>query len=102
MTQKKVRSNIKKKTASKAAKTAKTASKAAKTAKVQGMKITCRIVDIRRHTKGYVAGGKKYTVAQIRKLAKSGRVRGVQVVGNHIQSLPGEKRLTDLPAKVMK
>jgi len=66
----------------------------------QGMKVTSRIVDVRRHTKGYIAGGKKYTVAQIRKLAKSGRVRGVQVVGNHIQALPGQKRLTDLPTTV--
>jgi len=82
----------------------KTASATARksTSRAQGMKVTSRIVDVRRHTKGYVAGGKKYTVAQIRKLAKSGRVKGVQVVGNHIQALPGQKRLTDLPTKVVK
>ena len=67
----------------------------------KGMKVTSRIVDVRRHTKGYIAGGKRHTVAQIRKLAKSGRVRGVQVVGNHIQAVPGQPRLTDLPMKII-
>jgi len=66
------------------------------------MEITSRIVDVRRHTLGYVAGGKKYSVAQIKQLAATGRVRGVQVVGNHIQSLPGGARLTDLPMKIVK
>lgn len=70
------------------------------TSRTQGIKVTSRIVDVRRHTKGYIAGGKKYTVTQIRKLAKSGRVRGVQAVGNHIQALPGQKRLTDLPTTI--
>jgi len=70
--------------------------------KSQGMKITSRIVDVRRHTTGYVAGGKKYSVSQIRNMAAKGRVKGVQVVGNHVQAVPGRKRLTDLPTKVMK
>jgi hypothetical protein len=80
----------------------KTASARKPSSRAQGMKVTSRIVDVRRHTKGYIAGGKKYTVAQIRKLAKSGRIKGVQVVGNHIQALPGQKRLTDLPTKVVR
>lgn len=70
--------------------------------KSQGMKVTSRIVNVRRHTTHYVAGGKKYSVSQIRNLAAKGRVKGVQVVGNHIQAVPGAKRLTDLPTKVMK
>lgn len=68
----------------------------------QGMKITSRVVDVRRHTKGYVMGGKRYTVAQTRNLAAKGRVQNVQVVGNHIQAIPGHRRLTDLPMKITK
>ncbi|MHA2279479.1 MAG: hypothetical protein ACXAC5_01120 [Promethearchaeota archaeon] len=83
-------------------KTASTASTATRKKKAQGMKVTSRIVDVRRHTKGYVAGGKNYTIPQMCRLAMSGRVRGVQVVGDHIQALPGQKRLTDLPMKIMK
>ena len=67
-----------------------------------GIKITSRLVDVRRHTRGYMAGTRKYTVSQIRKIAQGGGVRGVQVVGNHIQALPGQPRLTDLPMKVVK
>lgn len=70
--------------------------------KMQGMKITSRIVDVRRHTTGYVAGGKKYSVSQIRNMASKGRIKGVQVVGNHVQAAPGQNRLTDLPTKVIK
>ena len=77
-----------------------TATPVRRSTSTQGMMVTSRIVNARRHTTGYVAGGKKYTVAQIRKLAKSGRVRGVQVVGDHIQALPGQKRLTDLPTTI--
>lgn len=74
----------------------------ARKTKSQGMKITSRIVDVRRHTTGYVAGGKKYSVSQIRNMATKGRIKGVQVVGNHVQAVPGNKRLTDLPTKVIK
>lgn len=70
--------------------------------KNQNMRITSRVVDVRRHTKGYIAGGKKYSVSQMRNLAAKGRVRGVQVVGNHIQAVPGNRRLTDLPMKIVK
>lgn len=70
--------------------------------KSQGMKVTKRIVNVRRHTTHYVAGGKKYSVSQIRNLAAKGRIKDVQVVGNHIQAVPGGKRLTDLPTMVMK
>ncbi len=87
------------KTASK--KASRCATKARKP-KAKGMKITSRVVDVRRHTTGYVAGGKKYTVSQMRNMASKGRIKGVLVVGNHIQALPGQKRLTDLPTKVIK
>ena len=73
-----------------------------KFAKVLGMKITSRVVNVRRHTTGYVADGKNYTVSQMRNMATKGHVEGIQVVGNHIQALPGQKRLTDLPTKVSK
>jgi len=65
----------------------------------RGMKITSRVVNVRRHTIGYVVGGRKYTVSQTRTMAEKGRIKGVQVVGNHVQALPGGKRLTDLPTK---
>ena len=96
MAQKKKSSN--RKTASPARKSSKATK--AKPSINKGMKVTKRIVDVRRHTTGYVVGGKMQTVAQVRKLAENGRVRGVQVVGNHIQAMPGQPRLTDLPMKI--
>mgnify|MGYP001573653865 FL=1 len=68
----------------------------------RGMKITHRVVDSRQHTTGYVAGGKTYSVSEILSMVNSGKVKGVQQVGNHIQSLPGSSRLTDLPTRVAK
>lgn len=65
-------------------------------------KITKRIVDARRHTQGYVVGGKEVSVPQARKMAAAGCLRGVQVVGQHIQSLPGKKRLSELPMMIKK
>lgn len=67
---------------------------------VKPMRVTRRIVNTKRHTTGYVIGGKSQSVAQARKLASTGRVSGVRVVGKHIQSIPGRKRLTDLPATI--
>lgn len=90
--------NSNRKTVSKSSKAAKASSPSSN---AKGMKVTSRIVDVRRHTKGYIVGGKKHTVAQVRKLVASGRVKGVQVVGNHIQALPGQPRLTDLPMKIV-
>ena len=83
-------------------KTTKKASGKARKPKAQGMRITSRVVDVRRHTIGYVAGGRKYSVTQIRNMVAKGRIKGLQVVGNHVQAVPGERRLTDLPTKVMK
>ncbi len=65
-------------------------------------RITKRLVNVRRHTKGYIVGGKKCTVAQTRNMAATGRISGVQVVGNHIQAKPGKSRLTDLPMQIVK
>lgn len=66
-------------------------------------KITKRIVDVRRHTKGYVIGGETLSVSQALKMAVAGRLRGVQVVGDHIQSLPGKRKpLSQLPMMIKK
>lgn len=70
--------------------------------KAAAQKITKRIVNVRRHTQGYVVGGCEVSVSQARKMAASGRLRGVQVVGGHIQSLPGKKRLSELPTLIKK
>ncbi len=71
-----------------------------KSSRAKPLKITRRIVNTKRHTTGYVIGGKTQSVAQARQLAESGRINGVRVVGNHIQSVPGKKRLTDLPETI--
>ena len=60
-------------------------------------RITKRIVNTKRHTTGYVFGGKNMTVAQTRKMAAAGTFRNVQVVGKHVQAKPGTRRLSDLP-----
>jgi len=75
------------------------ASKARKVAS-RPQRITRRIVSTKRHTTGYVVGGKQMTVAQTRKLVELGQVAGVRVVGTHIQSENGRKRLLDLPTTV--
>lgn len=63
-------------------------------------KITKRVVDVRRHTKGYIVGGKEVSVPQARRMAAAGNLRGVQVVGNHIQAIPGQTRLSELPMMI--
>ena len=66
------------------------------------LRITKRVVNVRRHTTGYVIGGKRHTVLGTLKLAKAGRISGVQVVGRHIQAVPGRRRLTDLPTEIVR
>ena len=70
--------------------------------KLPMQKVTKRIVDVRRHTQGYVVGGKEMSGPQARKLAASGQLRGIQVVGKHIQSVPGKRRLSELPMMIKK
>jgi hypothetical protein len=65
------------------------------------MRITRRLVNTKRHTTGYVIGGKKTSVPQARRLASQGRLANVRVVGRHIQSVPGKTRLSDLPTTVV-
>lgn len=65
------------------------------------MRISKRIVDVKRHTKGYEIAGKRYSVAQTRKLAERGRLSGVRVVGRHVQAENGRKRLSSLPMKIV-
>ncbi len=71
-----------------------------KPARKPDMRITKRLVNTKRHTVGYVINGKKYTVAKARAFATQGRIHGVRVVGNHIQSIPGRKKLTRLATAV--
>lgn len=66
------------------------------------MRITSRIVNVRRHTTGYLINGKEYTVAQARNMASKGQIAGVRVVGNHLQATSGSRRLVDLPTQVRK
>jgi len=65
-------------------------------------RITRRVVNTKRHTTGYVVGGEVYSVAQTRNMASRGDIAGVRVVGRHIQSVPGRKRLSDLPILLRK
>ena len=64
-------------------------------------KITKRVVDVKRHTKGYVdSNGKFMSVRRARQLASWGKISGVRVVGNHIQAATGRKPLSSLPTTV--
>jgi hypothetical protein len=63
-------------------------------------RISRRIVNVKRHTLGYVVNGKSMTVRQVTQLASRGKVAGVQVVGNHVQARPGCRRLTRLPITI--
>jgi hypothetical protein len=60
------------------------------------MRISRRITNSKRHTLGYVVGGNKVTVAQAREMASRGQIAGVQVVGKHIQAIPGKRTLSSL------
>ena len=65
-------------------------------------KVSKRILSVRRHTLGYVVGGKRQTVREATQMAKRGEIMNVHVVGNHVQSIPGHERLTDLPYSIVK
>lgn len=67
------------------------------------MRISKRIVNTKRHTQGYMIGGRFVSTNEARRLAAQGRISGVRVVGGHIQSVNGSKRrLSDLPTEVRK
>lgn len=68
--------------------------------KVKPMKVSRRIVSVKRHTIGYVVGGRSVTVAEATQLAAQGRLNNVIKVGSHIQSRPGAKRLADLATTI--
>jgi hypothetical protein len=67
------------------------------------MKISRRIVDAKRHTVGYVVGGRRYNLDKaddrnrLLSLAREGRISGACAVGNHIQAQPGCAKLSTLP-----
>ena len=60
-------------------------------------RISKRLVTSKRHTVGYVVGGKRQTVRQSVQLARRGEIIDVRAVGRHIQAMPGCGRLSDLP-----
>jgi len=64
------------------------------------LKVTSRIVNVRRHTTGYIVGGQQYSVSQTLQMAKAGKISGVQVVGDHIQAQRGARKLSDLPTRI--
>lgn len=69
-------------------------------ARQKHLKISRRLVNSKRHTEGYVIGGKKTSVGDARKLAQQGRLANVRVVGRHIQGVPGNS-LSSLPVTVV-
>lgn len=76
------------------------------TASRKPLKVSRRIVNTKRHTVGYVVGGKTYDLrkkaqrASLLELGRSNRISGVRVVGQHLQAVPGRRRLAELPTKV--
>ena len=64
------------------------------------MRISSRVVNVKRHTQGYMISGKLHSVSQTKSLAANGRIAGVRVIGDHIQAIPGRRRLSDLPVRV--
>lgn len=66
------------------------------------MRITKRVMNTKRHTVGYMINGQFRNVAEATKLASKGTISGVRVVGNHIQSAQGRRRLSDLPTTVVR
>ncbi len=66
------------------------------------MKVTSRVVNVKRHTTGYIIGGKQHTVKEANRLARAGRLSGVRPVGKHIQAEIDRRRLSDLPMRMMK
>ena len=69
-------------------------------------KVTRRIVNTKRHTIGYVIAGKSYSLENsnqrksLLSMARKGQISGVRAVGNHIQAMPGRKRLSTLPKTI--
>lgn len=69
------------------------------------MKIQKRIVNTKRHTIGYLVGGKNCSRNETVRLAKKGKIDGVTVrIGGNdeqfIASLPGGTNLYQLPIRV--
>ncbi len=64
-------------------------------------KVSKRLVSARRHTLGYIIGGKRQTVRQAAQMARRGEIMNVHAVGGHVQSIPGNERLMDLPYKIV-
>ena len=70
--------------------------------KVKKCRVTHRITSTKRHTLGYTIDGKNVRRSTAVKLARSGKLNNIIVVGSHIQTLPSRKqKLLDLPEKLM-
>ena len=70
--------------------------------KVKKCRVTHRIVNIKKHTLGFVIDGKNCRRSTAVKLARQGKLNKIGVVGSHIQTHPSRKqKLLDLPEKVM-
>lgn len=70
--------------------------------RTNSLKITHRVVNVKRHTLGYVINNRRYTVNEARRLATNGLLNGVQVVGGHIQAIPGRRNpLSSLPVQLV-
>lgn len=70
------------------------------------LKVTRRIVNSKRHTIGYVVGDKSYSLENtpqrnnLLSMARNGRITGVRVVGDHLQAIPGRRKLSTLPQTI--
>lgn len=63
-------------------------------------RLSKRVVSTKRHTLGYMAGGKFFSVKQAKIEAAAGNIAGVRVVGDHIQAAIGHRPLYMLPEVV--
>jgi len=78
---------------------------AATTTKRRARRINRRIVNTKRHTVGYIiTGNERISRSQAVRMAGSGELSGVRVVGggsqSYIQSTNNDRRLYDLPEVV--
>ena len=69
---------------------------------IKKCRVTHRIVSTKRHTLGFIIDGKNCRRSTAVKLARQGKLNGIHVVGEHIQTLPTRKqKLMDLPQKLI-
>lgn len=64
------------------------------------LRVTRRILSVKRHTEAYVINGETVSVRQAARLASQGRLMNCRRVANHIQANVGSRRLSLLPAEI--